>query len=351
MRKGSGTRQKNTLPRYSPKGRSGRLDWSRSRAAASQWGRHRRAGAVPKEVAAPRDPRVRSLSAPRPSLKRSGCSGDGTPVRIESRPRPKPSFFKGIGSSSRAFTWTRRKRILPGLTEVTDDLSVQASRMGICLSRRHDWAFHFGRPSPPSWELLWNERGGMRRKRWQSIASASMATRGMIGRARSAPPGFSGGTTTASWDIPTEPVWSLRMHGNVWEYCLDHGMPTMDGPAGRSAASRGPGERVLRRPGYSRSPQPAICRAAYRDALPQLSRLARSASASGSFGHGLRRRHEAPLDGTSTRRKYINGSTPATRSTRSSAICRGRIERCAASCGVHCARSHGVNCAPITPFC
>ena len=83
------------------------------------------------------------------------------------------------------------------------------------------------------------------------------------------PAGVFRGTTTRAGTFPPNQFGLYDMHGNVWEYCLDIAAPTYDdAPDDGSAFLAGPrdGNRILR--GGSWSHNPAICRSAYRDAIP-----------------------------------------------------------------------------------
>jgi formylglycine-generating enzyme required for sulfatase activity len=83
------------------------------------------------------------------------------------------------------------------------------------------------------------------------------------------PAGIFRATTTRAGTFPPNRFGLYDMHGNVWEFCLDIATATYnDAPADGGAFLAGPpdGNRILR--GGSWSHNPAICRSAYRDAIP-----------------------------------------------------------------------------------
>ncbi len=261
-------------PRSSPKGSvplPGSI-WSRSRGAVSRWGRRsmsRSARAM--KVRSTMSRSLRSLSAHRPSLRRSGLQPYWrTPTKsaetsIRTRLSSRASIFP-----SRASRGTRRKNFAcASLRSPAGPIGYRAKPNGNMPAARAPWDRSIsGRPSPPSWRTIAEPAVRYAAKAMARASPlTSISTRGM-NRAPMvrAPLGFSEARRRLrghSHRTGLASTTCTAMFGSIAKTSGAPTMPTSRWTAARTFRDLADSQRVLR--GGSWSHNPAICRSAYRD--------------------------------------------------------------------------------------
>ena len=195
------------------------------------------------------------------------------PARLEHDLDPRPSFFRGIDLPVESVSWIEAVEYCRRLARITGRdyrLPSEAEWEYACRAGSTG-PFHVG-PTITTDLANYCGAGGAVCGDSDGKSVASDYYDGVkygAGGYGQGPVGIFRGTTTRAGTFPPNRYGLHDMHGNVWEFCLDIASATYDdAPLDGSANLAGPqgGNRILR--GGSWSHNPAICRSAYRDAIP-----------------------------------------------------------------------------------
>jgi formylglycine-generating enzyme required for sulfatase activity len=195
------------------------------------------------------------------------------PTRLEHDLDPRPSFFRGTDLPVESISWVEAVEYCRRLASITGRdyrLPSEAEWEYACRAGTTG-PFHVG-PTITSDLANYCGAGGAvcGDSDGKSIASEYYdGTKYGSGAYGQGPVGIFRGTTTRAGTFLPNRFGLHDMHGNVWEFCLDIATDTYDdAPLDGGASLAGPpgANRILR--GGSWSHNPAICRSAYRDAIP-----------------------------------------------------------------------------------